>query len=270
MTNDQIHCAMDYLDPQLIQAAAQPKNKKKTRLRPVVLAACLVLLLIPVMAVTGSLLVEHYYGDAIPENLADQNLDAFFQVNTAEKVPVVSFSPELREGEPGTSHYTFDTLDAAEELLGLEILNLELDHQEHSVQTTYADGSLVDAPCNLTLLYNSERQLYAVSLQYFFRIRGGVVVTLNATAVTDRNPNDNNASIGVSNDGAQVVQQSDEVYTLESGAQATIIATEYSDSHGWDAAGWMEQNGFVFHFSLSAADRETGVETVRDLLNSVR
>jgi len=60
MNNQTIHEAMGCLDPRLIQEAAAPDIRRKSRLRPVVLAACLILLIVlPVMAVTGNLLVEH-------------------------------------------------------------------------------------------------------------------------------------------------------------------------------------------------------------------
>lgn len=276
MDNHQIHEAMSFLDSQLVQEAAHPVKRKKTRLRPVLLAACLVLLIaVPVMAVTGSLLVEHYYGSAIPDNLSNQNLDAFFQASTADKVPISALSQEVLEAaasqEDKVGYYGFETWDEAETFWGLNILDSDQIQNGRSIPVTDAEGQqILDAPCHLTLLRGDDGQLYSMYLEYFFKNYGEGLTTLNVNAVTDQFSGENNSSIGVSNDGAVVLQQISEDYLTASGAQATIIGTEYSDGHGWDIAGWTQKNGFVIRFSLSTHDQESGMWAIRALLDSIQ
>ena len=276
MDHHQIHNAMLHLDPLLIQEAAEPVIHKKRKLRPLALAACLLLLIaVPVMAVTGSLLVEHYYGDTIPDNLERQNLDAFFRANTAEKVPISELSQEALDAvaaqEDRVGHYGFDTWDAAEEFLGLNILDSDKMQNSVSVPVTDKDGrQLLRSPCHLALLRNDENLLIGMNLAYYFKNLAGSQVSLNVNAVTDQSPYDNNSSIGVSNESAYVVQQISEDYLTETGYQTTIISTEYSDGHGWDVAGWTQKNGFVIRFSLSTPDQESGICAIRDLLESIQ
>ena len=175
MDNHHIHEAMDYLNPQLIQEAAHPVKHKKSRLRPVTLAACLVLLIaIPVMAATSSLFVEHYFGATIPDNLSKQNLDIYFRANTADKVPIAALSQEALDAAAAqpdkTGYYGFETLDEAEEFLGLNILDSDLLQTGHSIPVTDAEGKQVlDAPCHLTLLRSDDGLLYSIHLTYFFK-----------------------------------------------------------------------------------------------------
>ena len=266
MDNHQIHEAMGYLDPQLIQEASQPAARKKSRLRPAVLAACLVLLVVlPVSAVTGSLLVEHYYGEAIPDALAG---------HTTDKVPVSALSQEVLDTaakqEEKTGHYGFETWEDAEAFLGLNILDSDQIQNGYSIPVTDAGGQqLLDAPCHLTLIRNDDGLLYGIYLEYFFKTYGEGLVSLNVNAVTDQNPYENNSSIGVSNESADVLQQVSEDYLTASGSQTTIISTEYSDGHGWDISGWTQQNGFVIRFSLSTHDAESGQYAIRELLDSI-
>ena len=128
MNNNNLVDALSHLDHSLIEEAAQPVVRHKTRLRSALVAACLCLLIaIPVVAVTGNLLVEHYYGSAIPKNLSDQNLDTFFRVSSADKVPIASISQEARDAAAAQAdkvgYYGFETWDDAEEFLGLNILD---------------------------------------------------------------------------------------------------------------------------------------------------
>ena len=276
MDNHQIHEAMSFLEPQLVQEAAHPVKRKKTRLRPVLLAACLVLLIaIPVMAVTGSLLVEHYYGAASPDNLSDQNLDAFFRASTADKVPISALSQEVLDAaaaqEDKVGHYGFETWDEAEAFLGLNILDSDQIQIGHAIPLTDAEGQQIfNAPCHLTLLRSDDGQLYSMYLDYYFKKYGEGLVSLSVNAVTDQFPGENNSSIGVSNDSAFVLQQISEDYLTASGDQATIIGTEYSDNHGWNIAGWVQKNGFVIRFSLSTHEEESGMWAIRELLDSIQ
>ena len=276
MDKHQIYNAMQHLDPLLIQEAAEPIVHKKRKLRPIALAACLILLIaVPVMAVTGSLLVDHYYGAAIPENLADQGLDAFFQANTADKVPIYELSQEALDAAAdqadNVGYYGFETWDEAEEFLGLNILDSDRIQNGFSVPVTDKDGQqILNAPCHLTLLRNDDHLLISMNLDYYFKNLTGRQVSLNVNAVTDQNPYENNSSIGVSNESAFVLQQVSEDYLTESGCRTTIISTEYSDGHGWDIAGWTQKNGFVIRFSLSTPDQESGIWAIRDLLDSIQ
>ena len=276
MDKHQIYNAMQHLDPLLIQEAAEPIVHKKRKLRPIALAACLILLIaVPVMAVTGSLLVDHYYGAAIPENLADQGLDAFFQANTADKIPISELSQEALDAAAdqadNVGYYGFETWDEAEEFLGLNILDSDRIQNGFSVPVTDKDGQqILNAPCHLTLLRNDDHLLISMNLDYYFKNLAGRQVSLNVNAVTDQNPYENNSSIGVSNESAFVLQQVSEDYLTESGCRTTIISTEYSDGHGWDIAGWTQKNGFVIRFSLSTPDQESGIWAIRDLLDSIQ
>lgn len=276
MHNQNIHDAMSCLDPRLIQEAATPDVRRKPRLRPVVLAACLILLIVlPVMAVTGNLLVEHYFGDSIPAHLAEQDLDAFFRATTVEKVPVSTLSQEALDAAAAqserTGYYGFDTWEDAEAFLGLNILDSEQIGSEAAVPMMDENGrTVLCAPCHLTLHNSADGMLYAIALNYFFQTRDGVSISLNANAVTDQNPNDNHASLGVSDDASTVLSQSSEQYVTKSGLQTTIVVSQYSDGHGWSVDGWTQKNGFVLRFSMSSDREEDGMEIIRDLLDSIR
>lgn len=276
MHNQNIHDAMSCLDPRLIQEAATPDVRRKPRLRPVVLAACLILLIVlPVMAVTGNLLVEHYFGDSIPAHLAEQDLDAFFRATTVEKVPVSTLSQEALDAAAAqserTGYYGFDTWEDAEAFLGLNILDREQIGSEATVPMMDENGrTVLCAPCHLTLHNSADGVLYAIALNYFFQTRDGVSISLNANAVTDQNPNDNHASLGVSDDASTVLSQSSEQYVTKSGLQTTIVVSQYSDGHGWSVDGWTQKNGFVLRFSMSSDREEDGMEIIRDLLDSIR
>ena len=276
MEPEQIHNAMCHLDPRLIEEAAQPAAKKRFRLRPALVAACLCLLIaIPVAAFTGSLLVEHYYGATIPDNLSDQDLDAFFRASTADKVPVSALSQEVLDAaaaqEDRVGHYGFETWDEAETFLGLNILDSDLIQNGYSIPVSDAEGQqILDAPCYLTLLRSDDGLLYSMYLEYFFKNYGEGLTTLNVNAVTDQCHGENNSSIGVSNDSAFVLQQTSEDYLTPSGYRATIVGTEYSDGHGWDIAGWTQKNGFVIRFTLSTHDEESGMWAIRELLDSIQ
>ena len=275
MEKDKLQEAMSYLDPQLIQEAAQPIVYKRTKLRSMLLAACLILVIvIPVVAVTGGLLVEHYYGETIPDYLSKQDLDTYFRVNTVDKVPISSISQKALDAaaaQANTSgYYEFTTWDEAEAFLGLNILDSSLIQSGVSIPVTDAEGNqILNAPCHLTMLRNDDGLLYSINLAYFFNSFEIGQVSLNANAVTDQNPHDNNSSIGISNESAFVLQQTSEEYQIASGRQATIISTEYSDGHGWDIAGWTQKNGFVIRFSISATDRESGQHAIQNLLDSI-
>ena len=277
MDNKQVHDAMAYLDPQLIEEAAVPAARSPRKLRPMLLAACLCLLIaIPVMAVTGSLLVENYYGSSIPDNLSDQDLDAFFRAETADKVPVSAFSPDAlqtaAEQGPGPGYYGFDTWAEAEAFLGVNILDSDLIDSSRStpVELYDADGQIVlNDACHLTLVNNEDTLLYGVYLSYFFHKDGGGTIALQANAVTDQNPNENDSSIGVSYEDSDILEQTSEGYLTASGTEATIIRTR--DSAGtWDFDGWMLKNGFILRFTLSSNHEEGGVDTIKALLDAVK
>ena len=276
MHNQNIHDAMSCLDPRLIQEAATPDVRRKPRLRPVVLAACLILLIVlPVMAVTGNLLVEHYFGDSIPAHLAEQELDAFFRATTVEKVPVSTLSQEALDAAAAqserTGYYGFDTWEDAEAFLGLNILDSEQIGSETAVPMMDETGrTVLCAPCHLTLHNSADGVLYAIALNYFFQTTDGISVSLNANAVTDQNPNDNHASLGVSDDSSEILHQSSEQYLTKSGLQSTMISSQYSGSHGWSVDGWTQKNGFVLRLSLSVDQKETGTQIIRDLLDSIQ
>ena len=276
MNNQTIHEAMGCLDPRLIQEAAAPDIRRKSRLRPVVLAACLILLIVlPVMAVTGNLLVEHYFGDSIPTHLAEQELDAFFRATPAEKVPVSNLSQDVLDAAAAqkerTDYYGFDTWEGAEDFLGLNILDSDQIGSGTAVSMMDETGrTVLCSPCHLTLHNGADGTLYAMALNYFFQTTDGVSVSLNANAVTDQNPNDNNASLGISNDAGTVLSQNSEQHVTASGLQTTIVASRYSDGHGWSIDGWTLKNGFVLRFSLSTPDQESGIWAIRDLLESIQ
>ena len=275
MEKDKLQEAMSYLDPQLIQEAAQPIVYKRTKLRSMLLAACLILVIvIPVVAVTGGLLVEHYYGETIPDYLSKQDLDTYFRVNTVDKVPISSISQKALDAaaaQANTSgYYGFTTWDEAEEFLGLNILDSSLMQSGVPIPVTDAEGNqILNTPCHLTMLRNDDGLLYSINLAYFFNSCEIGLISLNVNAVTDQNPHDNNSSIGISNESAFVLQQTSEEYQIASGRQATIISTEYSDGHGWDIAGWTQQNGFVIRFSLSTSDQKSGQQAIQNLLDSI-
>ena len=275
MENSKINEAMQYLDPQLIQEAAHPVSCRKHRIRPLFLAACLTLLIVvPVVGITGNLLVEHYFGESIPKNLENQELDAFFQANSSDKVPVSALSQELLDTAAAqaekTGYYGFETWDEAEAFLGINILDSDRMLSGYSIPVTDVDGrQILHAPCHLTLLRNDDGVLIALNLQYFFQNSAGELISLNASAVTDQNPHGNNSSIGISNEGASVLQQNSETYLTKSGYQTSIISTEYSNDQGWEIDGWVQKKGFMLRFSLSAQDEETGKHTIWELLDSI-
>lgn len=275
MDNHQIHNAMLHLDPQLIEEAAQPTARKTHRLRKTLLAACLCLvIMIPVMAAAGNLLVEHYFGDEIPNYLDSQELDAFFHVSTPEKLPVSSLSQQVLDAaaaqEDSCSYHGFDTWDDAEAFLGLQILDCDQMQTPYPVDMLDAGGkSVLHAPAHLTL-YKQDGLLSGIALHYYFQNQDETLISLTANAVTDQSPQENNASFGISNDRSHALKQTSENYQTASGIASTIVATQYSDGHGWVIDGWTQRNHFILHFSVSADQEEAGMQMIRDLLDSIR
>ena len=276
MDDNKLIDALSHLDPSLIEDAAQPVVQHKTRFRSALVAACLCLLIaIPTVAVTGNLLVEHYCGNAIPNNLAEQDLDAFFRVNTTEKVHISLFSQKALDTasnqEEKVCIYGFKSWDEAEEFLGLNILDSDQIQNGYRVPVTDTEGNqLFYLPCHLTMLRSDGGLLYSLNLDYFFHILSGESVSLHVNAVTDQFPGENNSSIGVDDESADVLQQINEDYLTASGNPATILSTEYSDGHGWTIDGWTQNNGFVIRFSLSTYDEESGIQAIQKLLDSIQ
>ena len=116
MTEHKIREAMGYLEPALVQEAAQTVAHKRKRLRPMLVAACLAALCaISVAAVSSGLLVQFYHNGNLPDHIAAEKVDAYYDVIGNDKVTPDGFSEELlaraAEQGPGSKVYPFETLE---------------------------------------------------------------------------------------------------------------------------------------------------------------
>ncbi|MBQ4577467.1 MAG: hypothetical protein IJA84_00255, partial [Clostridia bacterium] len=116
---NKIREAMCHLDADLVQAAAVPVPQKKHKFRTLLVAACLAAVcVIGVAAVSGGLLVQFYHNGNLPDHIAAEKVDAYYNITGNDKVTPDSFSEELlacaAEQGPGSKVYPFETLEEME------------------------------------------------------------------------------------------------------------------------------------------------------------
>lgn len=275
MDKDHILHAMQHLDPALIQEAAETTRKLR-RLRPMLIAACLCLALtIPAMAVAGNLLVKHYAGSELPEQLADQGLDAYYEIVDTQRISENILSQKARDTaqnqEETAGYYSFDTWEDMEEFLGVNILDNAVLFNAMPCPVELYDANnqtLADAPCHLTLCNDQDGRLLSVRAEYACQTGEDAFLFVTASAVTERNTSENAGSLGVRYEDRQVLLQSSEAYRTASGTEATLISTQTSADGSWDVDGWIRQNGFVLRISTTAQEETAAKDVIRQVLDA--
>ena len=276
MMEHKIREAMDYLEPALVQEAARPVAHKRKRLRPMLVAACLAALCaISVAAVSSGLLVQFYHNGNLPDHIAAEKVDAYYNVTGNDKVTPDSFSEELlaraAEQGPGSKVYPFETLEEMETFLGYTFPeNVILrDARPVSVKMTDQNNEVIhDSPGSVLLHNDQEGRLAVVKADYYCQTQSGKRVFLTAAAATVNSPSGSVGSMGVDYEGGEVLQQKAETYQTASGRECTIVSTQNSLTEGWDVYSWIEQDGFVLSLSLDGHDEAAARTVLKQILDA--
>ena len=276
MTEHKIREAMGYLEPTLVQEASQPVAHKRKRLRPMLVAACLAALCaISVAAVSSGLLVQFYHNGNLPDHIAEEKVDAYYDVTGNDKVTPDSFSEELlaraAEQGPGSKVYPFETLEEMEAFLSYTFPeNVILrDARPISVKMTDSNNEVIhDSPGSVLLHNDQEGRLAVVKADYYCQTQSGKRVFLTASAATVNSPSGSVGSMSVDYEGGEVLQQKAETYLTASGRECTIVSTQNSLTEGWDIYSWIEQDGFVLSLSLDSPDEAQARAELKQILDA--
>ena len=276
MTEHKIREAMGYLEPTLVQEASQPVAHKRKRLRPMLVAACLAALCaISVAAVSSGLLVQFYHNGNLPDHIAEEKVDAYYDVTGNDKVTPDSFSEELlaraAEQGPGSKVYPFETLEEMEAFLSYTFPeNVILrDARPVSVKMTDQNNEVIhDSPGSVLLHNDQEGRLAVVKADYYCQTQSGKRVFLTASAATVNSPSGSVGSMSVDYEGGEVLQQKAETYLTASGRECTIVSTQNSLTEGWDIYSWIEQDGFVLSLSLDSPDEAQARAELKQILDA--
>lgn len=268
--------AMGYLEPELVQEAALPVVHKRKKLRPMLVAACLAALCaVSVAAVSSGLLVQFYHNGNLPDHIAADQVDAYYEVTGNDKMTLDSFPEELlacaEEQGPGGKVYPFETLEEIEAFLGRSFPENAVlrDAKPRSIKMTDSNNEVIhEAPGSVLLFNNTEGNLVLVKADYYCRTQSGQTVMLAASAATELNPNGSVGSHGVDYEGGHVLQQKSEIYLTASGRECTIVSTQNSLTEGWDVYSWMEQDGFVLSLSLDDMDEAAARAELKRILDA--
>ena len=276
MTEHKIREAMGYLEPALVQEASQPVAHKRKSLRPMLVAACLAALCaISVAAVSSGLLVQFYYNGNLPDHIAEEKVDAYYDVTGNDKVTPDSFSEELlaraAEQGPGSKVYPFETLEEMEAFLSYTFPeNVILrDARPISVKMTDQNNEVIhDSPGSVLLHNDQEGRLAVVKADYYCQTQSGKRVFLTASAATVNSPSGSVGSMSVDYEGGEVLQQKAETYLTASGRECPIVSTQNSLTEGWDIYSWIEQDGFVLSLSLDSPDEAQARAELKQILDA--
>ncbi len=275
---NKIRAAMCHLDADLVQEADMPMVHKKKKFRPLLVAACLATLCaISVAAVSGGLLVQFYHNGNLPDHIAADQVDAYYEVTGNDKMTLDSFPEELlacaEEQGPGGKVYPFETLEEMETFLGYTFPKNAIlrDARPVSVKMTDPNNEVIhETPGSVLLFNNTEGNLVLVRADYYCRTQSGQTVMLVASAATELNPNGSVGSHGVDYEGGHVLQQKAETYLTASGWECTIVSTQNSLTEGWDVYSWIEQEGFVLSLSLDSPDEALARAELKQILDAFR
>ena len=276
MMEHKIREAMDYLEPALVQEASQPVAHKRKRLRPMLVAACLAALCaVSVAAVSSGLLVQFYHNGNLPDHIAEEKVDAYYNVTGNDKVTPDGFSENLlacaAEQGPGSKVYPFETLEEMETFLGYIFPKNAIlrDARPVSVKMTDQNNEVIhDSPGSVLLHNDQEGRLAVVKADYYCQTQSGKRVFLTAAAATVNSPSGSVGSMGVDYEGGEVLQQKAETYLTASGRECTIVSTQNSLTEGWDVYSWIEQDGFVLSLSLDGHDEAAARTVLKQILDA--
>ena len=275
---NKIREAMCHLDADLVQAAAVPVPQKKHKFRTLLVAACLAAVcVIGVAAVSGGLLVQFYHNGNLPDHIAAEKVDAYYNITGNDKVTPDSFSEELlacaAEQGPGSKVYPFETLEEMEGFLGYTFPENAIlrDARPVSVKMTDQNNEVIhDSPGSVLLHNDQEGRLAVVKADYYCQTQSGKRVFLSAAAATVNSPSGSVGSMSVDYEGGEVLQQKAETYLTASGRECTIVSTQNSLTEGWDVYSWIEQEGFVLSLSLDSHDEITASVEMKQILDAFR
>lgn len=276
MTEHKIRETMGYLEPTLVQEASQPVAHKRKRLRPMLVAACLAALCaISVAAVSSGLLVQFYHNGNLPDHIAEEKVDAYYDVTGNDKVTPDRFSEELlaraAEQGPGSKVYPFETLEEMEAFLSYTFPeNVILrDARPISVKMTDQNNEVIhDSPGSVLLHNDQEGRLAVVKADYYCQTQSGKRVFLTASAATVNSPSGSVGSMSVDYEGGEVLQQKAETYLTSSGRECTIVSTQNSLTEGWDVYSWVMEDGFVLSLSLDSPDEAQARAELKQILDA--
>lgn len=240
MNKEKMMDAMSRIDPALVEEAdAKAIRSRRRWVRPAAVAACLCLLLAgTVLAVESGLLAELIRGDeglGDYSDLAGYEIAGQYHVTTARRVPVESFSQEVRElsdslsMEDPVGYYGFSSWEAAEKFLGMDVMNNPLlDSARMGLIAIGGDEGCgpggLRANSVVSIHKSSETgELICVRVTGNYNVdnRGNVAVT--ATLVSDRNPYEGGGGTNLLYSAEQMENLELQEYVTASGITASIV-----------------------------------------------
>lgn len=232
--------AMSHIDFSLVEEAGQSADQtRRSWRRYTLIAACLCLLLAgTVLAVESGFLVKFIPGDEDLGNLSELvgfEIAGRYEATTAKRVPVEKFSQEVRALSAQLGIETlcgscgFSTWEAAEDFLGLDVMNNPLLDSTHmgmiAVSKDEGGGTEEVRAHSIVSLYNSSEtgELISVRVMGNYNVKDLANVVVSATLVTDRNPYENGGGTGLIYDTERLGNVDSQEYVTASGITASII-----------------------------------------------
>ena len=258
-TEEKLLMAIGGADERLIEEALEVRVRRKPAiLRWVAVAACVCLLLAsPVVAAMVGSLVELWPSDKTVS----------YHIN--ERITIDSLSEEVAEAFDGQKktvlRYQMDTLEEAEEFLGVELPENEIlsgADPKHFERIT-DEGEVLRQSCLLYLFGNDEMGLTSFNIDAYFQI-DNVYAFVMYRAATEQMPYENGGGIGFE------VEQFDREDHMTASGMESVIYTKYSgDSNwGWSCNGIATLDGYVIFIRLNAPTKQEAVDTMKTILDA--
>lgn len=259
-TEEKLLMAIGGADERLIEEALEIRVKRKPSvLRWVAVAACVCLLLAsPVVAAMVGSLVELWPSDKTVS----------YHIN--ERITIDSLSEEVAEAFDGQKktvlRYQMDTLEEAEEFLGVELPENEIlsgADPKHFERIT-DEGEVLRQSCLLYLFGNDEMGLTSFNIDAYFQI-DNVYAFVMYRAATEQMPYENGGGIGF-----DVEQFDREDYITEEGLSAVIYKryTGVDPLVNWSGYAVTTVDGYLVHISVNAPTEQEVVDTMKTLLDA--
>lgn len=277
------HTVLNGLDPALVEEASAPAPKRPVRLRPaIVLAACLCLLLLgTALASEGFTTFPTFrlVQDGTIEGGQRIRRSGWEVLVETRPIPLSAFSRQARtlpEGQDDRLMQGFDSLAEAEDFLGLDLLdNPMLDSATPMLgfSMVMEDGSDQPVYALLSRNWSEEKELASASLAAAFRLEeeGEHETVLHVNISLRTEAADNSHEVATASFNRLNTSFRTEEYTTPSGLMAMIVeATEL----------WGEEDrvDYIANFSYRGAavriqafcpdDQKSALTTLKVLLNA--
>lgn len=260
MKSEKLLHTMGELDDELVFGAMEmPLENGKTvrprRVRWMILAACLCLLLvIPVMAWSDNVLFQFF-----PEA-------GRWEADTQYRFPLSAFSRDLRarakEVGTGSANYPMDTMADAADFIGVSLPENTLLAQAEPamMHLEFENGERMETHCLVYLGVGTKHKPIAVQVEAMY-MYGEAEVDVFYSLVTEYNPYDNGGGAGVHFD--ERPEDDPQTYISASGREC-VMAFTYTgyENFGYMGYGYVVVDGILVQLCV----RHVSEETVRVML----